>query len=83
MSEDVREQWISRLDEARRATLDAIAGIAPETIIYPGWTLKDFLAHQTGWQEAGVTSLRAYIRGEEWQIPTFRGLDEYNASSRT
>ncbi len=81
MSEDVREQWIAQLDEARRATLDAIAGIAPETIIYPGWTLKDFLAHQAGWQEAGITSLRAYVRGEEWQIPTFRGLNEYNLSS--
>ncbi len=81
MSEDIREQWIARLDEARRATLDAIAGIAPDTIIYPGWTLKDFLAHQAGWQEAGIISLRAYSRGEEWQIPTFRGLNEYNASS--
>jgi hypothetical protein len=81
MAQDERAQWIERLDTARNATREAVKELTPETEVYPGWLLKDFLAHLTGWQEAAIFSLRAYCRGEEWQIPTFRGLDEHNLSS--
>ena len=54
---DERLELIRQLDESRAVLCKLLADIPPETEIYPGWTLRQFYAHLTGWDDA-VTSSR-------------------------
>ena len=80
-----RKDLLEKLDDARLkiANLLAEAEKYPESEIYPGWKLKEMLAHMTGWDDAIVASLRAHISGNEPGTPADRGIDEYNATTVT
>jgi hypothetical protein len=69
-----REEVIGLLSEAEKYQADEI---------YPGWTLKEMLAHMTGWDDASIASLRAHVLGNDPGTPADRGIDEYNASTVT
>jgi uncharacterized protein (TIGR03083 family) len=78
---DKREELIQRLNEARTVLNDLLADIPPETEIYPGWTLRQFYAHLTGWDDAVAASLRAHALGQVPATPAVKGVDAYNAES--
>jgi uncharacterized damage-inducible protein DinB len=54
-----------------------------QKFIYPGWTLKDLLAHISGWDDAIIISLRAHISKKIKHFPSIQNLDEYNKFSVT
>lgn len=60
-------------------TVLSLADAAQE--IYPGWTIRQVLAHLTGWDEAVTASLRAFLEGSSAAIASYRGINEYNARS--
>jgi hypothetical protein len=72
---------IQELDASRQVMRSVIAGIDLTQELYPGWTLKHFLAHLTGWDEATAVSLRHHAAGREPGTPAYRGIDDYNAQS--
>ncbi len=78
---DKREELIQRLDEARAVLQALLADIPPETEIYPGWTLRQFYAHLTGWDDVVTASLRAHALGQTPATPAVKGVDAYNAES--
>jgi len=78
---DKREQLIQELDEARSVLENLLIDIPPETEIYPGWTLRQFYAHLTGWDDAVTASLQAHARGQTPATPAAQGIDAYNAES--
>ena len=78
---DKREQLIQELDEARSVLENLLIDIPPETEIYPGWTLRQFYAHLTGWDDAVTVSLQAHARGQTPATPAAQGIDAYNAES--
>jgi len=80
-----RKDLLEKLDDARQkvANLLAEAEKYPENEIYPGWKLREMLAHMTGWDDAIVASLRAHVSGIQPGTPADRGIDEYNASTVT
>jgi hypothetical protein len=80
-----RKALLKKLDDARQkvANLLSEAEKYSESEIYPGWTLKEMLAHMTGWDDAVITSLRAHLAGNEPGTPADRGIDEYNESTVT
>jgi uncharacterized protein (TIGR03083 family) len=78
---DKREELIQRLDAARAVLHELLAGIPPETEIYPGWTLRQFYAHLTGWDDAVTATLRAHAVGQTPATPAVQGIDAYNAES--
>lgn len=78
---DEKDRLIQELDQARRTMHEVIASLSAEQEIYPGWTLKHFLAHVTGWDDATTTSLRAHATGKEPGTPAYRGIDFYNAET--
>ncbi len=78
---DKREQLIQRLDEARAVLQELLKDVPPETEIYPGWTLRHFYAHLTGWDDAVTASLRAHAIGQTPATPAVKGIDAYNAES--
>ncbi len=78
---DEQAQLIQELDEARATMHALIANLTPDSEIYPGWTLRQFLAHLTGWDDVTATTLRAHARGETPATPVSAGIDAYNAES--
>ncbi|MBM3152204.1 MAG: DinB family protein [Chloroflexi bacterium] len=78
---DERQELLQRLDEARARVLSFLPQIEslPGREIYPGWTVKEMLAHMTGWDDAVIASLRAHLSGREPGTPAERGIDDYNA----
>lgn len=75
------DDLISQLDTAHTMIRDLVNQVASSETLYPGWTLKEFLAHLTGWDEATIGSLRAHLSGNEPGTPAYRGIDHYNAQS--
>ena len=80
MDEHVAE-LIALLARSRQALLMALEGLPQDTAIYESWELKHLLAHIAGWEEACVTSIRAYVQGGGYEIPAYRGIDAYNELS--
>lgn len=79
-----RQQLLDRLINARQEVIDLLPEAEEhKEDIYPGWTLKEMLAHMTGWDDANIASLRAHITGHEPGTPADRGIDEYNVSTVT
>jgi uncharacterized protein (TIGR03083 family) len=78
---DRREELIQRLDTARATLQELLDKIPPETEIYPGWTLRHFYAHLTGWDDAVTAALRAHAAGQTPATPAVKGVDAYNAES--
>ncbi len=75
------EALIKLLKESRAASRAALDGLDQNTEVFPGWYVKHFLAHVAGWDEATVVSLRAHGQGDVYEIPVFRGIDDYNTQS--
>ncbi len=78
---DKREELIQRLDAARAVLQELLAGLPPETEIYPTWTLRQFYAHLTGWDDVVAAALRAHAAGQTPATPAVKGIDAYNAES--
>jgi hypothetical protein len=78
---DEKEILITRLKESRVRVRQMIEAFGPDREVYPGWTMKHFMAHLTGWDEATTVSLRAHAKGNEPGTPAYRGIDHYNAES--
>ena len=81
MSNPERSFLLHRLDENRKNIEELLPRIDPQLEIYPGWTIKDMLAHMTGWDDATIDSLRAHIIGRHPSLEAIRSLDEYNRST--
>jgi hypothetical protein len=79
MTTEDREFLLRRLDQTRQKIEDLLPKIDPEKEIYPGWTIKQMLAHITGWDDATIDSLRAHVSGRTPLVPASRGINEYNA----
>ena len=76
-----RELLLHRMDETRSKIEALLPKIDPEKEIYPDWTVKDLLAHMTGWDDATIDSLRAHVICRPPSVPAIRSLDEYNNST--
>jgi len=78
---DERTRLIQDLDSAREVMRAVLAEIDPEREVYPGWTIKEVLAHVAGWDDAAMSSLRAHARGEIPQALAVEGINAYNATT--
>jgi hypothetical protein len=78
---DEREELIQELDKSRVILLGLLADIPPDIEIYPGWTLRQFYAHLTGWDDVVTASLREHAAGRTPSAPVVKGINAYNAES--
>jgi len=76
-----KEELLQTLDAARAKIEVQLAEIDKQREIYPTWTVKEIIAHLTGWDEATAASLRAHMDNSLPGTPASRGVDEYNAQS--
>jgi len=76
-----RETLIQQLEAARRH-LTALVDQAPtDKQIYPGWTIKEYIDHISGWDDAIVEALEAHAKNEPVLQTAARGIDVYNAQT--
>ncbi len=78
MPDNEREFLLHRLDETRQTIEEILPTLPKDREIYPGWTIKEMLAHMTGWDDATIDSLRAHVVDRPPSVPVIRSLDEYN-----
>ena len=76
-----RGQLIENLDRAREAMRAVVAEVDPGMEIYTGWTIKQVLAHITGWDDASIASLQAHVAGDAPATPAARGINYYNTQT--
>jgi len=78
---DTKTRLIQQLDQSRQKMRAAQAAMKASAEIYPAWTIKELLAHITGWDDAIIASLCAHAEGREPAMPASRGVDAYNAET--
>ncbi len=74
-----RNSLLLSMDESRLKIEKLLPEIDPRKEIYPGWTIKDMLAHMTGWDDVTIDSLRAHVVDRPPSLPAIHSLDKYNA----
>ncbi|HBX69506.1 MAG TPA: hypothetical protein DEH25_09025 [Chloroflexi bacterium] len=78
-----KEQLIQWLEESHKKIERLVAQIDSHQEIYPDWTIREILAHFTGWDDAVVASLRSHAAGGIPEVMAPRGPDFYNAATVT
>ncbi len=78
---DSKEKIIERFNQARQEVRGLLPQIDQHMEIYPGWTIKEVLAHLAGWDDATILALKAFLAGEAPPVPASRGIDPYNAQT--
>lgn len=78
---DPRPELVGQLQQARAQMVALLDEIDKNRKIYPLWTIREILAHITGWDDAIIASLKAHIAGREPGTPASRGVDAYNAET--
>ena len=49
--------------------------------IYPLWTIREMLAHLSGWDDAVIAFIQSLMAGQTPATPAARGIDVYNAET--
>ncbi len=77
----LNEQLVQRLEASRAAMIKHLDRIDKNRKIYPLWTVREILAHLSGWDDASIGFIRALLAGEVPPTPAARGIDVYNAET--
>lgn len=76
---DERGQLIETLDDARTEMRAALEVVDRSQEVSGRWTIKEVLAHITGWDSVTLASLRALAAGDTPRRSISGGIDAYNA----
>jgi hypothetical protein len=78
-----KDNLIQLLEESHQTIEQLVDRIDRDRQIYPGWTIREVLAHFTGWDDAVIASLRSHATGDLPKVVAPRGPDVYNAATVT
>ena len=76
-----REILIERLMDARRQLTSLVDQAPTDKFIYPRWTIKQYIDHISGWDDAIVEALDAHAHGQSVPQTVARGINAYNAQT--
>ena len=74
---------VERLKKARKHLNQFVSQAPVDKQIYPNWTLKQYLDHLSGWDDAIIESLNAHAKNEPVPQTAARGINAYNADTVT
>ena len=74
---------INRLKEKRTEIETLLAKAPADKEIYTNWTLKELLAHMSGWDDVIIEALQAHAKDEPVSTTVTTGIDNYNANTVT
>jgi hypothetical protein len=81
MTAGKRDILLHHLKDSHQKIEELLPKIDPKKEIYPGWTIRQILAHISGWDDASIDALRAHELGRSSSIPAIHSLDKYNELS--
>ena len=76
-----REVLIQRYESSRAKMVAHLGEIDKNRKIYPLWTIREIIAHLSGWDDATIAFVRSLVAGGDPATPAVRGLDVYNAET--
>lgn len=75
---DPREALIQRYESSRAKMIAHLDEIDRNRKIYPLWTVREIIAHLSGWDDATIAFVRSVTAGSIPATPAVRGIDVYN-----
>ncbi len=75
------EFLIARLNKARGYLTELVLHAPHDKEIYPGWKLKEFVGHVSGWDDSVIQALRTHGLGKPVDKTVTEGIDAYNAQA--
>jgi hypothetical protein len=78
-----KSELIRWLEESHQKIEDLVAKVDHSREVYPGWTIREILAHFTGWDDAVLTSLKSHAAGGIPTVVAERGPNAYNEATVT
>ena len=76
-----REELTAILERSRAKMVAHLEEIDKNRKIYPLWTIREMLAHLSGWDDAVIAFIKSLMAGTIPATPAARGLDAYNAET--
>ncbi len=73
-----REEILKMLETSHVAMMAQLNEIDKQRKIYPLWTIREIVAHLSGWDDAAIGFVSALLKGEPPPTPAMRGADVYN-----
>lgn len=76
-----REALIQRYESSRAKMIEHLDEIDKNRKVYPLWTVREIIAHLSGWDDATIAFIRSLVAGADPATPAVRGVDIYNAET--
>jgi len=76
-----RDELIDILEQPRARMLVLLDEIDKNRKIYPLWTIREILAHLSGWDDSVIAFIQSLMAGDVPATPASRGVDAYNAET--
>lgn len=73
-----REEILTLLERSHAAMLAQLNEVDKKRKIYPLWTIREIIAHLSGWDDAVIGFVNALLKGETPPTPAPRGAEVYN-----
>ena len=77
----IQEEILQHYQNSHTALVSQLDEIDKNRKIYPLWTIREIVAHLSGWDDAIIGFLSALLKGETPPTPAMRGVDVYNAET--
>ncbi|MDP1546156.1 MAG: ClbS/DfsB family four-helix bundle protein [Anaerolineales bacterium] len=77
----IQEKIIQQYEQSHSAIMTQLEEIDRNRKIYPLWTIREIVAHLSGWDDAAIAFLGAVLKGKLPATPAMRGFDIYNAET--
>jgi hypothetical protein len=76
-----REEILKTLEDSHATMMAQLNEVDKNRKIYPLWTIREIIAHLSGWDDAAIGFLNALLKGETPPTPAARGTTVYNAET--
>jgi hypothetical protein len=76
-----RDELIAMLERSRAKMVAHLDEIDKNRKIYPLWTIREMLAHLSGWDDAVIAFIQSLMAGKIPATPAARGINVYNAET--
>lgn len=78
---NVKEELLQMYKKSQADITCQLDEIDKNRKIYPLWTVREIIAHLSGWDDSITGMLNALLKGDVPPTPAARGVDVYNAET--
>lgn len=77
----IQEELLQVYKNSQTSITSQLDEIDKNRKIYPLWTIREIIAHLSGWDDSVIGMLNALLKGETPPVPAALGTDVYNAET--